>query len=67
MDVQTLSRVSLKKVSLNVLCFYAMAYPLVVQLFMTGAGTGTLAVQLFQLLPILALAYLWRFDGRREV
>ena len=61
MDVQTLSRVSLKKVSLNVLCFYAMAYPLVVQLFMTGAGTGTLAVQLFQLLPILALAYLWRF------
>ena len=53
--------VSLKNISLNVLCFYAMAYPLVVQCFMSGAETGTLGVQLFQLLPILALAYLWKF------
>lgn len=52
---------SLKSFSLNVLCFYAMAYPLVVQFFMNGTGTGTLIVQLFQTTPILALAYLWKF------
>ncbi len=62
MDVQFLKNcVSLKKLSLNVLCLYAMTYPLVVQCFMNGAETGTLVVQLFQMLPILALAYLWRF------
>lgn len=62
MDVLFLkNRVSLKSFSLNVLCFYAIAYPIVVQCFMNGAETGTLVVQLFQVLPILALAYLWRF------
>ncbi len=62
MDVQFLKNsVSLKKFSLNVLCFYATTYPLVVHFFMDGAATGTLVVQLFQVLPILALAYLWRF------
>ncbi|MBQ9127631.1 MAG: O-antigen ligase family protein [Thermoguttaceae bacterium] len=47
---------------MNVLCLYAAAYPLVAYLFM-GGGTrwGTSIVQLFQTLPILALAYLWKF------
>lgn len=58
------SYLSLKNISLNVLCFYALAYPLVVHLFMSGAATGTLVVQLFQALPILALAYLWKFRRR---
>lgn len=62
MDVRsTKNGFSLKNLSENVLCFYALAYPLVAQLFMDGTGAGTLVVQLFQVLPILALAYLWRF------
>lgn len=62
MDVRySKNNVSLKKFSLNVLCFYAMAYPLVAQVFMEGAPGGTNIVQLFQALPILALAYLWKF------
>lgn len=62
MDVRVLKNgFSLKNLALNVLCFYAAAYPVVVQCFMTGAATGTFVVQLFQVLPILALAYLWKF------
>jgi len=53
--------VSLKGVALNVLCFYAAAYPVVIQFFLNGTEAGTLVVQLFQVLPILALTYLWRF------
>lgn len=52
---------SLKSLSLNVLCFYATAYPCVAHFFMTGTEAGTLVVQVFQTAPILALAYLWKF------
>lgn len=48
---------------MNVLCFYAMSYPLIAYLFM-GGSAGNAIVQVFQTLPILALAYLWRFRGK---
>ncbi|MBQ9798520.1 MAG: O-antigen ligase family protein [Thermoguttaceae bacterium] len=67
MDVQFFKNsVSLKNLSLNVLCLYALSYPLVVHCFMTGAETGTFVVQLFQALPILALAYLWKFRRKAQ-
>lgn len=55
--------VSLKNFALFVLCFYAAVYPLFAYMFMIEKeeGAGTIAVQLFQATPILALAYLWRF------
>lgn len=62
MDVQILrNNVSLKKLALNVLCFYGMSYPLAAHFLMSGTPEGTLVIYLFQTLPILALAYLWKF------
>lgn len=45
---------------MNVLCLYAIGYPLVAYLFM-GSEKGGLIVQLFQATPIFALAYLWKY------
>jgi len=62
MDVRySRNSVTLKRISMNVLCLYAMAYPLTAYLFMDGSKIGTIIVQAFQILPILAVGYLWKF------